>query len=94
MGQKRFRLQNDQNGRKGMWGGSHLRMSESIGGNNNHRERFRDEKFAVFSMSISLDNVLLFDSTVYEITTGHRSLSSMILCVTDRIRFVPVIVFK
>ena len=27
---------------------------------------------------------------VYEITAGHRSLSGMISCVTDRIRFLPV----
>ena len=29
-------------------------------------------------------------SAVHEITTGHRSLSATISCVTDRIRFLPV----
>ena len=28
--------------------------------------------------------------TVHEITAGHRSMSGMISCVTDRIRFLPV----
>ena len=30
------------------------------------------------------------DSSVHEITAGHRSLSGTISCVTDRIRFLPV----
>ena len=34
------------------------------------------------------------NSTVHEITAGHRSLSSTISCVTDRIRFLPVTIVE
>ena len=30
------------------------------------------------------------ETTVHEITAGHRSLSGTISCVTDKIRFLPV----
>ena len=33
---------------------------------------------------------MYFAISVHEITAGHRSLSGTILCVTDRIRFLPV----
>ena len=40
-------------------------------------------------MLSKLEGVLI-NKTVHEITAGHRSLSGTILCVTDRIRFLPV----